>query len=286
MFWTNYHNHSQYDDGKNTVEEHVTAAIDQHVKSIGFSGHCPVSFENHWCMKTEDLNQYFRDIDHAREKYGDRIQIYKSMEIDYIPGIISPGDLWIKNLHLDYVIGSVHFTGFYENGSPGEVDGTHTGFLHGLEHIYCGDIRQLVADFFRLNRQMVRETRPDIVGHLDKIKMQNRGLWDEDADWYRSEILATLEEIRSASATIEINTRGLYKKLVKEPYPGLWALKQIRDMGIPVHINSDAHTPREITSHFADTAELIYDLGFRALNVLIDGEWNLLKFNKNGLMRP
>ena len=283
MKWTNFHNHSQYDDGKNTIEEHVLGAIEQNVMSLGFSGHCPVSFENHWCMKIEDLDQYIHDIEEARKKYRGQIQVYKSMEIDYIPGIISPGDQWIADLNLDYIIGSVHFAGFYEDGSPGEVDSTHRKFIHGLEHIFHGDAKSLVSEYFRLNRTMVRDSKLDVVGHVDKIKMQNRGLWDETSKWYQTEVLSTLEEIKAARVIVEINTRGLYKKLTTETYPSSWILKHILQMDIPVHINSDAHIPREITNNFAEALQLISSIGFRKVNVLMDGEWRFVEIGKNGL---
>lgn len=283
MSWTNYHNHSHYDDGKNTIKEHVLGAIEHNVVSLGFSGHCPVAFKNRWCMKKEDLPQYFQDIDDVKAKYQNEIQIYKSMEIDYIPGIVSPSDPWIKGLNLDYRIGSVHFTGFYEDGSPGEVDSTHQKFLHGLEHIFHGDVKALVKTFFALNRKMVCETLPDIIGHFDKIKIHNHGLWDESAEWYRNEILTTLEEIKSAGTIVEINTRGIYKNLTRETYPGQWVLKHLYQMEIPVQINSDAHVPREITRNFDETLSMILNLGFKKVKVRVDNEWGFVHIDNNGL---
>jgi histidinol-phosphatase (PHP family) len=113
--------------------------------------------------------------------------------------------------------------------------------------------------------------------------MQNHGLWDEQATWYQKELLNTLEEIRSAGAIIEVNTRGLYKKLTQETYPSLWVLQQILDLEIPIHINSDAHTPDEISNEFADTYELVYSLGFRRVKILVNGNWESVAINAQGL---
>lgn len=283
MSWTNYHNHSQYDDGKDTIENHVLGATEQGVKCLGFSGHCPVSFENNWCMKHEDLDAYFGDIEKAKTKFADQIELYKSMEVDFIPGILSPSDQWIKDLDLDYIIGSVHFVGKYENGMPGEADSTHKKFLHALEHIYQNDIPAMVQDYYHLTRRMIEETKPDIIGHMDKIKMHNHNLWNENARWYRDEVLATLEVIRSAGTIVEVNTRGIYKKLTSETYPGPRILKQIYQMGIPVHINSDGHVPRETTLGFSSAVELLSEIGFRELKVFSDHQWQMVKFNKTGI---
>ena len=284
MSWTNYHNHSQYDDGKDTIENHVTAAIDQGVKSMGFSGHCPVSFENNWCMKKESIEDYLNDIADAKGKYKNQIQLYKGLEVDFIPGIISPTDSWIKALKLDYSIGSIHFAGKYPNGLPGEIDSTHTKFLDGLEHIYHGNIKALVKEYYALTRQMVKESKPDIIGHMDKIKIQNHDLWDESSGWYQNEVLATLEEIKSANTIIEVNTRGIYKKLTLETYPSPWILNHIHQMNIPIHINSDAHVPKEIINNFAEATELIISLGFKKVKVVHNGNWDFVNIGQNGLV--
>ena len=283
MKWTNYHMHCHYCDGKDTVENHVINAIRNNVKSLGFSCHCPVPFENGWSMEKKDIPKYLNEIDDTIEKYREQIQIYKSLEIDYIPGVISPSDDWIRKLQLDYTIGSVHFVGAYENGRPWEIDGRHTVFLDGLGKIYHGDVKYVVSKYFQLIRQMVRESCPDIIGHLDKIKMQNHGLWREDDPWYKHEVLATLEEIRSSGSIVEVNTRGTYKKLTLDPYPGPWILRNIVEMNIPIHINSDAHTPSEIIQNFNDAAELLTSLGFKKLKILSDKKWSLQNFDKNGL---
>jgi histidinol-phosphatase (PHP family) len=236
-------------------------------------------------MKHEDLDDYFKDIAYVKEKYKGKIEIYKGLEVDYIPQFIGPGDPWIKDLKLDYTIGSVHFSGKYENGLPGEIDSTHPKFLHCLKYIYNDDVQALVKDYFHLNRQMLKESIPDIIGHMDKIKMHNTLLWDEQASWYRGEVLATLEEIKSLNTIVEVNTRGIYKKITPETYPSKWILKLIHQMGIPIHINSDGHLPREITMEFSNVADLLHTIGFREFKILLNKEWNFVKFEKNGLLR-
>ncbi len=285
MSWTNYHNHTKYDDGKDTIENHVIGAIEQGVKSMGFSGHCPIPFDNNWCMKHEDLDDYFKDIEYVKEKYKGKIEIYKGLEVDYIPQFIRPCDPWIKDLNLDYTIGSVHFAGKYKNGLLGEIDSTHPKFLNCLKHIYNDDVQALVKDYFHLNRQMLQESNPDIIGHMDKIKMHNTLLWDEQASWYQGEVLATLEEIKSLNTIVEVNTRGIYKNITTETYPSQWILKLIHQMGIPIQINSDGHLPREITMEFSNVAELLHTMGFREFKILSNKEWNFVKFEKNGLLR-
>jgi histidinol-phosphatase (PHP family) len=283
MIWTNYHQHCHYCDGKETVLAHAQEAMKQGIISMGFSSHCPVPFENNWSMKAEELQNYADEIDEVRKAFAGKIEIYKSLEIDYIPGLIDQNADWIKALNLDYTIGSVHFVGAYQNGRPWEIDGPHMHFLDGLEKIHDGNVIKVVCEFFEHTRKMIKEACPDVIGHLDKIKMQNHGFWNEDDDWYQNEILATLEEIRAKKAIVEVNTRGLYKKLTMDPYPGRWVLEQIFDMNIPVQINSDAHHPREITSHFSETAGLLKAIGFTHLMAFLGGQWQPVPFDESGL---
>lgn len=284
MKWTNYHQHCHFDDGTKTIEEHIKSALKQGVISLGFSGHCPIPFENKWCIPKNQIHKYSDEIELSKIKYDDQIQIYKSLEVDFIPEIISPHDTWLNSLSLDYTVGSIHFVDAFEDGSPWGIDGPHQEFLDGLEKIYHGNVIEVVKKYFDLTRQMIRTSCPDIIGHLDKIKTQNRGFWDENDSWYREAILNTLEEIKATNAIIEVNTRGIYKKLTHEPYPGRWILEKIHEMEIPIQLNSDAHHPREITRNFSQTARLLKSIGFSKLWILLDHEWQPVSFDENGLL--
>ena len=286
MKWTNFHSHCLYCDGTLEPEAHIKAALKEGIISYGFSSHCPVPFKNAWSMKVENISNYLSDINRLKDKYRDQIQIYKSMEVDFIPEMISPHSDIIQQANLDYTVGSVHFVGEFDDGEPWEIDGTLLRFKNGLANIYHDDIKQVIKNYFELTRQMVRETTPEIVGHLDKIKMHNSTemFFDELSDWYQMEMSHTLEEIKGTDAIIEVNTRGIYKKLTAEPYPGVNTLKRINEMEIPICLNSDSHHPREIVGEFAYTARLLISLGFNKMRVLFDNEWQDVPFDENGLI--
>src|SRR4051812_37908640 len=87
--WTNYHSHSKYCDGKGELADYIQAARKAKVTSMGFSSHAPVPFDCKWCMKKENLQLYLSEINDLKKSTTD-IEIYKSLEIDFVPGIISP----------------------------------------------------------------------------------------------------------------------------------------------------------------------------------------------------
>lgn len=284
-FWTNYHSHCHYCDGKYAPSVYVESALEKGLPAYGFSSHAPVPFECPWTMKKEAATTYVAEIRGLKEACRADIQIYCGLEVDYIPGVCGPKSLSVLELGLDYTIGSIHFVDAFPDGKRWEIDGSHQIFMDGLERIFQGDIQQAVRRYFQLTRQMIEQECPDIVGHIDKIKIQSEEgvLFSGQAGWYEQEMDQTLKLIADAGAIVEVNTRGIYKKKTLEPYPGPEVLKKIQKLGIPVTLNADAHHPDEIISHFEDTAELLHFIGFKKLSVLLDGAWQAVDFDSKGI---
>jgi len=279
--WANFHMHSLYCDGAGEMTEYVEKAIAEGMPSLGFSSHAPVPFDCAWCMKKENLTAYLKDIESLKVNYPS-VQLYKGMEVDYIPGVVSPADV---KPQLDYTVGSIHFVDRFPDGRPWEIDGHHAGFLEGLKIIFNNDIRQVISRYYELTRDMVRTSSPDIVGHLDKIKIQNRDekFFKETDPWYVAEIEKTLAVIADAGAIVEVNTRGLYQKKSTTPYPSPWILKKIHERNIPVTLSSDAHRPDDIINQFEQTAALLIAIGFRKISILKDGLWKPVTFTAHGI---
>lgn len=288
MAWTNYHSHTHYCDGNSEPEAYVMEAIKQGVEAYGFSGHAPLPFECKWAIPESKVGDYCRHVDFLKEKYSGRIQIYKSLEIDFVPELMGPNHPDIKKLDLDYTIGSIHFIDKFPDGRPWEADGNHWKFATGLLEIFQGDIKRAVKRYFQLTREMIYKDCPDILGHLDKIKIQNHffDYFSENEPWYVEEIDKTLSVIAQSEVIVEVNTRGLYKKKTDGPYPSLWVLRKMNELEIPVMINSDSHMPKEITLGFAEAAELLQMAGYQSVRVFLDGHWQECGFNKNGLAIP
>ena len=279
--WSNYHTHSTYCDGKEPLQEYITQAKALKMTSLGFSSHAPLPFSRDWSMDKNRLAEYRAAIDALAAKSGE-LHIYKGLEVDYIPGVISPSDF---DFQLDYTIGSIHFADQFDDGTPWEIDGTHLHFQEGLDKIFKNNIRAAVSRYFELTRQMIQETPPTIVGHLDKVKIQNPEniFFQESDEWYRQEVKKTLALIKDSGVIIEVNTRGIYQKRSLTTYPSPWILEHICAMGIPITISSDAHHPKDLISQFESTASLLLKIGFKKLTILSHGEWTSLDFTEQGI---
>lgn len=285
MPWTNYHSHSHYCDGKEAPEKHIQAAIAKNFLAFGCSSHATVPFENPWAIKEEDKSAYCADILSLKKKYQDQIQIYLSLEVDYIPDMVGPTAVG-EEMGLEYTVGSVHFVDQHADGSPWGIDGTRMEFARGLEGVFGQDIERAVSRYYALTRQMLEEDCPTILGHMDKIKMHNKegGFFQESDAWYQKQVLQTLETAKASGVIIEVNTRGLYKKKTPTPYPSPWVLEAIHDMGIPITLNSDSHHPEDIDKYYTEMAKLLLSIGYKELHVLLDNEWQVRSFSENGII--
>ena len=56
--------------------------------------------------------------------------------------------------------------------------------------------------------------------------------------------------------------------------------------GIPITLNSDAHTPQELTAGFEFATKILRKIGYTHLNVLVNGSWREVRFGEHGLDMP
>jgi len=251
--------------------------------SVGFSSHAPVPFETKWCMKAERLDDYIDSIKEIKRAESE-IEVFTGLEVDFIPGVTSP-DLF--RAKLDYTIGSIHFVEKFQDGTRWEIDGTHAFFLEGFSKIFKNNIQDAITRYFELTREMISIACPTIIGHLDKIKIQNVDgkFFSETDSWYQQEIEKTLDLIGTANTIVEVNTRGIYQKKSDTTYPSPWILERLLQKKIPLTISSDAHHPDDIINQFPETASLLKKIGFKTVMVLSEGSWKPFPFNEHGIIR-
>lgn len=278
--WSNFHTHSSFCDGKGGLTEYVQEAKKLNVMSLGFSSHAPVPFATNWCMRSERLPEYLESI-HTLKVSNCELDIYAGLEVDFIPGITSPNVFKSK---LDYTIGSIHFVDEFSDGTRWEIDGTHNSFLAGFEKIFHNNIKDTIARYLELTREMILTACPTIIGHMDKIKIQNvDGKFFSELDsWYQDEVKKTIDMIEASGAIVEVNTRGIYQKKSATTYPSPWILEILNQKNIPVTINSDAHHSADIVNEFSRTASMLKKIGFKTISILYEGSWKAFSFDEHG----
>ena len=284
MSWTNYHTHTRYCDGTDEPENYVKAAIQADVVKLGFSAHGPLSFENEWSIRNKfDLDAYCLEIRKLGEKYKDTIEINLALEMDYIPGKTEKFSTIKKRLKLDYTLGSIHLVSKENTDGYWFIDGPAKNFDNGLQKIFNFNIKEAVAHYFRQSMEMIDKEKPDIIGHMDKIKMNNRGKYFLETDpWYKKLITELLTHIKEKGTIVEINTRGIYKNRFSGLFPDIWIIKYCVKNKIPLMLNSDAHSPEEITGYFRETSILLKYIGVNTLTIRDNSAWQSVGFDESG----
>ena len=270
----NYHTHTRFSDGTGEPGIFVKQALDLGFDALGFSEHSPLPFENTFALGSSQLGEYGSTIRKLAEQHTGKIKIWLGMEMDYIPGHSEDFALFSAQCGLDYTIGSVHLVAS-PSGELWFIDGPMPEIYDdGLTYLFGGDIRKAVTAYYRQVNRMIETQKPDIIGHMDKIKMHNRERYfREDEPWYNTLVSETLGLIAEAGTIVEVNTRGIYKKRSSTTYPGIKILKQLKKLGVRVTISSDAHNADELDGAFEIAHGFLGEAGIKEVAFYNGNGW-------------
>jgi len=269
----NFHTHTEYCDGKGSVEDYIKQALDLKQPAIGFTGHAPVPFDSEWNMTEENFKKYLADITHAKEKYKSEIEVYIGLEVDYIRSVQKPSDF--KKYNLNYIIGSVHYLYPSTAEKPYDFVISPAVFKETLRKVYGGNIKKMIKDYYSQVNAMIESGDFEIIGHLDQMSKFNKGdaFFDDLDVSYQNTVIETLELIAQNGLILEINTRGKLKKQLENFFPSTKIINESKKRGIPFMLNADAHKPEELNSLMSEAAQYLYDLGVKELVVIEKGEF-------------
>jgi histidinol-phosphatase (PHP family) len=281
----NYHSHTKYCDGTSAPEDFIKEAIRLGLPAYGYSSHAPVYFDTDWCIPDTKLADYLMEIREIKKGFEKDLQIYLGLEIDFIPGLAGRMQHLLKDIELDYFIGSVHFVESFADGTHWNIDSSYELFIEGLKDIYNSDFKKAATRFYEITRQMIEEDRPDVIGHIDKIKMYNpKGhFFNENDTWYQEQVMLTIDTLKKCGGIVEINTRAYYKYNQLELYPSDWIISLIHKAGIPLMISSDSHSPSEIIKGMNYAAAKLKTLSIHKITALYNRNWCDYEFNEDGI---
>ena len=254
----NLHTHTQFCDGHAPMEDFVSEAVESGFTHLGFTPHSPISVESPVNMTRGQVQEFFDEMERLRRKYGDRINLYTSMEIDYVTVGDGPASDYFQQLPLDYRIGSVHFIPAISNPDVMvDIDGKFPGFKERMGKYFDGDIEYVVRTFFSQMMAMVDEGGFEIVGHMDKIGF-NASMYHDGIDeepWYDKLVIDLFENIMDHHLVIEINTKAWLQR--NRFYPNLKYFGMLKRFNAPVVVNSDAHYPTLLNNGRLEAIKLL-----------------------------
>ena len=267
------HTHNVFCDGTTEIEAMLLAAQSAGLSGFGASSHAPVPWQTHYAIPLNEVPLYVADVLGLQEKYSGRIDVYLGLELDYTPALVDYYRTHLAQYPFDYLIGSVHYVGEI-GGQPWCFEASEKEFVRGLEQRHGGNVRHVVEHYYRLVAEVARLPEVAIVGHLDRIKLFNVDgrFFDEAAPWYRDAVEGALQVVKDAGKVVELNTAG-WRRPIDSPFPSASIVRRCAELGIPMVLTSDAHTPEQIADHFDQGAELMRAAGYTHSVTLRGGEW-------------
>lgn len=253
----NFHSHTQFCDGHAPMAEFARAAVDNGFAHYGFSPHSPINIESPCNMSKADVDIYFSEFNRLKNLYaGSPTRFYASMEIDFIDDDNGPSSDYYQRLPLDYRIGSVHFIPTRE-GRFIDIDGRFESFRHKMKEFFDNDIHYVVDTFVDQSIRMIELGGFDILGHYDKVSHNAAHFQPgiEDEKWFTQRLMLLTDAVISSGVAVEINTKARADHGRFFPDLRLW--KRLKDAGVTLIVNSDAHDPEKINASRSEALSLL-----------------------------
>ena len=263
----NLHSHTQFCDGRQPMAVMAAAAVAEGMRHYGFTPHSPIpdSVSSTCNMSSERVGEYIAEFNRLKELHSGEIDLYLSMEIDYLGKKWGASHPYFNDLPLDYKLSSVHFIPDFE-GKEIDVDGRPWHFAEKMHKNFDDDIRYVVDTFYARTIEMIEAGGFDMIGHFDKIGFNASSFSPgiEDEPWYRRHIDNVIDAIVASGIVVEINTKAW--NVVRRLFPRVEYLPRLFDAGITVLVNSDAHYPDKVDAGRATGLEVLNKLEETSIN--------------------
>ena len=279
-YLTNYHSHCLYCDGRANMEDFIRFAISEGFTSYGISSHAPLPFSTAWTMEWDRMDDYLSEFSRLKEKYADKIELAIGLEIDYLDEDSNPSLPRFQDLPLDYRIGSVHML-YSPEREIVDIDTPADTLRQLIDKHFDGDLDYVVHLYYKNLLSMVELGGFDIVGHADKMHYNascyRPGLLDEP--WYDTLVRGYFTAIAEHGYIVEINTKAYHE--LGTFYPNERYFTFLKELGIRVQVNSDAHYPEKINNARAEALAALKKAGFTSVV-----EWHDRKWEDTGISVP
>lgn len=241
---TNFHTHSTWCDGRNTVEELVAGAEAKGFAALGFSSHAMLPADPlDWPLTAPRLAAYAECVRAAARASEGRIRVFCGVEADFVRGACFPDRSVYAAISPDYVIGSVHYV-VAPDGGRVCVDEAPDVLVKGISDHFGGSAEAFVRAYFAQQREMAAGFDFDIIGHADLCRKFNGrlGYFDEDAPWYREVLAETADAFAASGKLVEVNTGAISRGWMDDAYPSAAFRDELRSRGVRFVLSSDAHS--------------------------------------------
>ena len=231
----NYHTHTyRCFHAYGTEEDYVQEAIRQNMQELGFSDHGPFPHHDYGLrMPYEALDDYLQTIDALKEKYRDRIRLYKGLEIEYYEDQLPYYHRLLTEKGLDYLALGAHsfvnHEGTFKNIFFAESARDFTEYADNIcAAIQTGCFRFVAhPDLFFLNDFPIDENTEEACRRIIQCAKEHDTILEFNANGYR-------------------RSRRMYADGLRFPYPHEYFWQQAAAADIRVIVGSDCHAPEQV----------------------------------------
>lgn len=267
MKFQSLHNHTTYSDGACTVAEMTRAAIGLGFSAIGFSEHGWTPYDGINCIAAGNAGAFMAGVRAAARDFAGKIEVYLGFESDAWHPVPKEG--------LDYTILSSHYIFNPETCEHYSIDYREDMYDKSVNLVCGGDVRRFAAKYFADFLVAIRDYKPDIIGHIDLIRKMNHSLhyFDERDEWYRRLLDKTAEAVAGTGCIVEVNTGGIKRAGLPEPYPSRDFIGRLHRRGARFCLSSDAHDAESLDYWYTEARLLLLDCGVKKITNLLGGRF-------------
>lgn len=253
------HIHSPYcpHGTKDSFELYIKEAIKRGLKEISFTEHMPLSWEfaDPEFLKTcapshDEIEAYFEELEHIKEKHVKDIKINTGLEVDYIDGY-EEKTRELLNMYgnkLEDSILSVHFIKIEDEYRC--VDFSPQEFAELAQLL--GSVEKVYDKYYETVLKAVKADlgvfKPKRIGHPTLVRIFNL---EHPLEYNNIKLLEEIvKEIKTRNYEVDFNTAGLRKEFCKEIYPSGVFAELIEKYKVNVVYGSDAHKALDIGKDF------------------------------------
>lgn len=265
----NFHSHTQFCDGRADMACFVASALKEGYSHYGFTPHSPIPVASSCNMKMNDVDRYISEFERLKDKFGESINLYMSMEIDYLGEDWGASHPFFQQLPLDYRLSSIHFIPSIDGKEMIDVDGRPDSFIEKMHKYFNDDIRYVVDSFYNRTLDMINAGGFDIIGHFDKIGYNASHYLPgiEEEEWYQAYLSQVINAVKEKGLICEVNTKAWipHDKASEQErsnytprlFPSQATIYSLIQNDIPLVVNSDTHFPERISVGRAEAFEII-----------------------------
>jgi len=251
-------------DAEGSIEEYCLKAIEKGILEICFTPHYeadPVRRSIDGFVRVGGklvpvtgswLDSYFKEIEHARKRFGSRLIIKAGIEMDHIPGMEKDLHEVVSSYPFDFVLGAVHSIDHTAISSETE------SFIYFSKH----SASELLEDYYSILEEAVTSGIYNAVAHLDIYKRFGLKYYSrEELERVPKRAQRVIKEAVRRGIAFEINTSG-YRQGPWEPFPGRKLLEYCVDQGAKLFtVGSDAHRTEDVGRDILKALELLGEIG-------------------------